>query len=68
MATVLNTSGQLAGKTLDIAEGSKILSADPASPLDGTWWVVQSGTSPNMTVAMKFRMFGSTWTLSSVTL
>jgi hypothetical protein len=45
-----------------------ILSADPASPADDTWWVVRTGTSPNATLALKGRVAGATKTIASETI
>lgn len=45
-----------------------LLTADPASPVNDTWWVVRSGTSPTMTVALKARIAGTTQTIAAITL
>lgn len=43
------------------------LSADPASPVNGTWWVTDDGGSP-ASIALKFRKGGVTYVLAEVTL
>lgn len=45
-----------------------VLSADPASPVDGQWWMVATGTTPTRTVAIKFREGGVTYTFHSITM
>lgn len=45
-----------------------LLTADPGSPADDTWWVVRTGTTPTMTVALKARIAGVTYTITSITL
>lgn len=45
-----------------------LLTADPSSPSDDTWWAVRTGTSPTMTVAVKARISGATQTIASITL
>lgn len=44
-----------------------LLTADPVSPSDDTAWVVRIGTSPTMTIAMKARVAGVTYTIASIT-
>lgn len=44
-----------------------LLTSDPVSPTDDTWWVVREGTSPTMTVSLKARIAGATYTVASVT-
>lgn len=44
-----------------------LLTADPISPVDDTWWVVRTGTSPTMTVSIKARIAGVTSTIASIT-
>lgn len=45
-----------------------LLTADPASPADDSWWVSRIGTSPAMVVALKVRIDGTTTTVATVTL
>lgn len=45
---------------------SSVLTADPASPDDDTWWVVREGASPDMTVSLKARIDGETVTIASI--
>lgn len=51
-----------------LAGGMPMLTADPASPANDTWWAVRTGTTPTMTVAVKFRYAGATYTIASVTM
>ena len=37
-----------------------VLAADPADPIDGTWWVTAIGTSPTRDVELKVRDGGVT--------
>ncbi len=46
----------------------ELLTADPGAPSDDTWWAVRTGTSPTMTVAIKARLGGVTYTIASITL
>lgn len=50
----------------DIEAIQATLSADPASPKNGTWWVVDDGGSP-ASVALRFHKGGVTYTLAEVT-
>lgn len=43
-----------------------ILTADPASPDDDTYWVVRDGASPQ-SIALKVRIAGVTMTLAEIT-
>lgn len=52
----------------NVATELTLLTADPASPVDDTWWVVRTGTSPTMTVALKTRIAGASYTIASITL
>lgn len=45
-----------------------LLTADPGSPADDTWWLVRTGTTPTMTVAVRARIAGTTYTIASITL
>lgn len=45
-----------------------LLTADPGAPTNDTWWVVRTGTSPTMTVALKARIAGATYTIASITI
>jgi len=44
-----------------------ILSADPTSPADDTFWLRKTGTTPTMSVELRYRIDGSTETLAGVT-
>ena len=44
-----------------------MLTADPVPAVDGSAWIVYTGTSPNQIVSLKFRLGGVTTTLISVT-
>jgi hypothetical protein len=44
-----------------------VLTADPASPADDTWWVVRDGASPQG-VALRARIGGVTFTIAEITL
>jgi hypothetical protein len=44
-----------------------VLAADPASPVDGTFWVVITGVSPTATATLKVRTGGVTLTIAEVT-
>ncbi len=52
-------SATVAGSTFTL------LTADPASPTNDTWWVVRSGSSPT-TVSVKARIGGVTYTVASM--
>ena len=45
-----------------------LLTADPGAPTNDTWWVVRTGASPTMTVALKARIAGATYTIASITI
>ncbi len=50
------------------ADGSlALLTADPASPVDDTWWAVRTGSSPTMAVAVKARIAGVTYSIGEIT-
>ncbi len=52
----------------DVEAGANaLLTADPASPGDDTWWVVRDNASPE-TAALKVRIGGVTYTIASITL
>lgn len=53
-----------AGAVRDVEAIQQTLSADPASPVNGTWWLVDDGGS---SVALRFRRGGVTYTLAEVT-
>lgn len=55
-----------AGAVRDIEAIQQTLSADPASPVNGSWWLVDDGGSP-ASVAIRFRKGGVTYTLAEVT-
>ncbi len=44
-----------------------ILTSDPSSPSDDTWWVVRDSASPQ-SVAMRVRVAGVTYTLSEISI
>lgn len=46
--------------------GGQVLSADPASPTDGTFWVTDDGGSP-AAIKLRFRKGGVSYTLAEVT-
>lgn len=50
----------------DLEAIQQTLSADPASPVNGTWWLVDDGGSP-ASIALRFRKGGVTYTLAEVT-
>lgn len=45
-----------------------LLTADPASPIDDTWWMVRTGTSPAMQVTLKVRISGVTYEVAGITI
>lgn len=45
----------------------RVLTADPGSPVDDTWWIVRDGASPQG-VALKARIGGVTFTIIELTL
>jgi hypothetical protein len=67
VATVNDPGGTPASRKVKILNLRQVLSADPGSPADGTWWVVGSGTSPTRTIALRVREGGVTYTLASIT-
>lgn len=44
-----------------------LLTADPASPADDTWWAVREGTSPTQDVSIKARIGGVTYVIAAIT-
>jgi hypothetical protein len=54
------------GVVVDIEAIGQVLSADPASPVNGQFWITDDGGSP-ASVALKFRKGGVTYTLAEVT-
>jgi hypothetical protein len=46
----------------------QILTADPSSPSDDTWWVVRTGTSPGDALEIRGQVAGTIYTIASVTL
>jgi len=44
-----------------------VLTADPASPTDDTAWVRRTGTSPTMSVQLRVRIAGTTYTIAGIT-
>lgn len=47
--------------------GLQVLTADPASPDDDTWWVVRDGGTPQ-SVALKVRISGVTYAVAEITI
>lgn len=45
-----------------------LLTRDPVNPQNDTFWVVREGTSPNMSVSLKGRIAGITYTIAGITL
>jgi hypothetical protein len=62
-----HTAWALVGSTASAAGSLPLLSADPVSPADGTWWAVTEGTSPTQTISIKVRDGGVTVTVASIT-
>jgi hypothetical protein len=60
IAAATVTSDKLAGPL-------PLLTADPGSPADDTWWGVRTGSSPTQVVAIKARIGGVTVTVASIT-
>jgi hypothetical protein len=60
-ASVFTTIAGLIGGALPL------LTADPASPVNDTWWAVRTGSSPTQTVSIKVRIGGVTSTVASIT-
>jgi hypothetical protein len=50
-----------------IASTFDILTADPVSPANMTWWVVSEGSVPTQVISLKVRVGGNTLTLMSIT-
>ncbi len=48
--------------------GGELLTADPGSPANDTWWAVRTGTTPTMSVAFKVRIAGVTYDVATITL
>lgn len=55
-----------AGVERDLEAIQQTLSADPASPVNGTWWLTDDGGSP-AAIKLRFRKGGTTYTLAEVT-
>lgn len=62
----VNGSNELVGAAQQPSVGT-LLTADPGSPSNDTWWVDRIGTSPTQTVALKAQIGGSTYVIASVT-
>ena len=58
-ANLQNQKPELAGVPFTL------LTADPASPTNGTWWAVYTGSAPT-TVAIKARLGGVTYVIASM--
>lgn len=54
------------GNVVDIEALGQVLAADPASPVDGQFWITDDGGTP-ASIALKFRKGGVTYTLAEVT-
>jgi len=67
-AVTVGSGLAMAANVLDSTGGGVLLTADPGSPANDTWWVVRTGTSPTMTVALKVRISGATYTIAGITL
>ncbi len=65
---VLDSTGAVAGSGSSSSSGLTLLTADPTSPSDDTWWAVRTGVSPTETVAVKARIGGATYTIASITI
>ncbi len=50
-----------------LAAANTLLTADPGSPPDDTWWVVREGSAPTE-VSAKVRIGGVTYVLAALTL
>lgn len=46
----------------------EILTADPSSPANDTWWIVRDGTAPGSAAQLKLRIAGQTYVLAEITL
>ena len=55
-----------AGAERDLEAIQQTLSADPASPVNGTWWLVDDGGSPS-SIALRVRKGGVTYTVAEIT-
>lgn len=51
---------------VDLEAIGQVLSADPASPVNGTFWVTDDGGSP-AAIKLRFRKGGISYTLAEVT-
>jgi hypothetical protein len=47
--------------------GLIVLSADPASPADDTFWMVKEAVSPGELVSLRVRISGVTYTVAAIT-
>lgn len=48
--------------------GFALLTADPGSPADDTFWVRRTGSSPAMQVELRVRISGVTYSLAGITI
>lgn len=55
------------GEIWDLDAIGSVLTADPSSPINNTFWVVRDGASPEA-VALKVRLNGTTYTLTEITI
>lgn len=46
---------------------NQVLTTDPATPSNDTYWVVREGTSPAQTISLKVRIGGVTYTVAAIT-
>jgi hypothetical protein len=51
-----------------VAAGFTVLTADPGSPANDTYWVRRTGASPAMDVEVRVRIAGTTYTLAGITI
>lgn len=51
-----------------VTSGGVLLTADPGSPADDTWWVRRTGSSPTMDVEVRVRIGGTTYTIAGITI
>lgn len=63
-----NSSGTIVDLESVASSSGEVLAADPGSPTDDTSWIVKTGVSPAMNVALKVRIDGVTYTLASITI
>lgn len=61
-----NSSGTIVD--LEEAQAGGVRTADPVSPDNDTFWLVRTGASPAMNVAVKARIGGVTYTIASITI